>query len=141
MREEVDPTASQEEISSDDEAVQDDPSEDTPLKAGEKPNDNDEFVKLKNEKNSDIGLQKITNGNITDQSARKSSRTGQKDVAVVLQDVRASWVPDRMVPTLMNLTLSIKSGELIGLIGSVGSGKVSLFKLNVFSGMYHYSVK
>ncbi|BES88771.1 Multidrug resistance-associated protein [Nesidiocoris tenuis] len=129
LREEVDPTASQEEISSDDEAVQDDPSEDTPLKAGEKPNDNDEFVKLKNEKNSDIGLQKITNGNITDQSARKSSRTGQKDVAVVLQDVRASWVPDRMVPTLMNLTLSIKSGELIGLIGSVGSGKSSLLHL------------
>ncbi|CAN8003961.1 unnamed protein product [Ixodes hexagonus] len=58
--------------------------------------------------------------------------------AVLLKRVTASWTKDR-VPVLRNINLAVKTGQLIAVVGPVGSGKSSLLSmllgnLQVYSG-------
>ncbi|KRZ49201.1 Multidrug resistance-associated protein 7 [Trichinella nativa] len=48
-------------------------------------------------------------------------------VALKLDNVTSSWQGETESPTLRNITLTVQKGELIGICGSVGSGKSSLF--------------
>ncbi|XP_015437285.1 PREDICTED: multidrug resistance-associated protein 4-like [Dufourea novaeangliae] len=50
-------------------------------------------------------------------------------VAVVLENVYANWVPEKLPPTLCNVSMEIRAGELFALVGSVGSGKSSILHL------------
>ena len=43
---------------------------------------------------------------------------------VRLEKVTGKWTKDENQDTLTNINLNIKSGELVGIIGPVGSGKV-----------------
>lgn len=45
---------------------------------------------------------------------------------VSLVDVTAKWDKNDAINTIKNVSLDVKSGELCGIIGSVGSGKSSL---------------
>lgn len=45
--------------------------------------------------------------------------------SVVLHNVNACWMPNLQELTLENINLKIKTGQLVGVIGTVGSGKVS----------------
>ncbi|XP_003380775.1 putative ABC transporter, ATP-binding protein [Trichinella spiralis] len=48
-------------------------------------------------------------------------------VALKLDNVTSSWQGETESPTLRNINLTVQKGELIGICGSVGSGKSSLF--------------
>lgn len=43
---------------------------------------------------------------------------------VFLENASASWSPDSAEKTLKNLTVSVGTGDLVAVIGQVGSGKV-----------------
>ncbi|CAH1098767.1 unnamed protein product [Psylliodes chrysocephalus] len=48
---------------------------------------------------------------------------------IELHDVTASWMPNSIVPTLVNVNLHVKSGALCCVVGDVGAGKSSLLQL------------
>lgn len=52
------------------------------------------------------------------------------DVGILIQNVNASWIDDGPL-TLNQLNLQIPKGKLCAIIGSVGSGKVCCFSMNV----------
>jgi len=58
------------------------------------------------------------------QSKEKSSfdKAGPR---IYLQNVTAKWTSETNPPTLSTINLQAKKGELIAVIGSVGSGKVT----------------
>lgn len=68
-----------------------------------------------------INMTSLTNG--MDKEEKEKERS--KHTGLVLAGVNASWQPDPIVDTLRNITLNIQPGEFIGVVGSVGSGKVS----------------
>lgn len=50
-------------------------------------------------------------------------------VCVKLQRVSANWISGQLPPTLCNVNLIIKPGQLCAVVGAVGSGKSSLLQL------------
>uniref|UniRef100_A0A0A9WH16 Multidrug resistance-associated protein 1 n=1 Tax=Lygus hesperus TaxID=30085 RepID=A0A0A9WH16_LYGHE len=106
------------------ESTGEEPSEDTPLKEGES--------LTKEDQTEFNGGNKPANGDVHEDLPGKYERPQSgvnSDLAIDVQDVKACWVEGRMVPTLMNLTFTVRRRNLIGLIGSVGSGKSSLLHL------------
>ena len=47
-----------------------------------------------------------------------------KEIGVFVNNIVARWTKEIQEPTLENITAYVKSGELLGVVGSVGSGKV-----------------
>lgn len=50
-------------------------------------------------------------------------------VSVILERASANWVPAQLPPTLCNVSMEVRSGELCALVGPVGSGKSSILHL------------
>lgn len=50
-------------------------------------------------------------------------------VCVKLQRVSANWISGQLPPTLCNINLTIKPGQLCAIVGAVGSGKSSVLHL------------
>ena len=48
----------------------------------------------------------------------------QKEDTVALENVTGKWKKDENEDTLTNINLNLKSGQLVAIIGPVGSGKV-----------------
>ena len=61
------------------------------------------------------------------EDARFLSRTGFKG-DIELKNVSFSY-PDQQTDVLSNISLNVKAGEHIGILGKVGSGKTTLYKL------------
>ncbi|XP_045472553.1 ATP-binding cassette subfamily C member 4-like isoform X2 [Harmonia axyridis] len=55
-------------------------------------------------------------------------RSMSDDVDLCLKDVTAKWNPSSSDDTLKNISISVRRGELLGVIGPVGSGKSSLLE-------------
>lgn len=63
----------------------------------------------------------------------KGALKGRKEVnypkavepSLVVNNIIAKWSSDMINPTLKNITARLKPGELLAVIGPVGSGKVS----------------
>ena len=53
----------------------------------------------------------------------------QVAVSIELERVSANWIPKQLPPTLCNLSVKIKGGDLCVLVGPVGSGKSSILHL------------
>ncbi|KYN41438.1 Multidrug resistance-associated protein 4 [Trachymyrmex septentrionalis] len=51
------------------------------------------------------------------------------DLPVKLQGVSANWISGQLRPTLCNINLTIKPGQLCAVVGAVGSGKSSILYL------------
>ncbi|KYN05541.1 Multidrug resistance-associated protein 4 [Cyphomyrmex costatus] len=60
-----------------------------------------------------------------------SEPQGLSDLAVhvKLQRVSANWISGQLPPTLCNISLTIKPGQLCAMVGAVGSGKSSVLHL------------
>jgi len=56
-----------------------------------------------------------------------SNATGSENQPLIVDDKGNGCSPDTIL-TLHNITLSLKKGMLLGLCGSVGSGKTSLMQ-------------
>lgn len=56
----------------------------------------------------------------------KNNLTSLNNVSVVISNVTAKWKKNQTTNTLDNINLTAKSGTLIAIIGSVGSGKVNI---------------
>ncbi|XP_076222940.1 ATP-binding cassette sub-family C member 4-like isoform X2 [Nomia melanderi] len=54
---------------------------------------------------------------------------GNAPVSVALNHVYANWLPEKLPPTLSDVTMRVQAGELLALVGSVGSGKSSILYL------------
>lgn len=50
-------------------------------------------------------------------------------VGIKLQRVSANWINGQLPPTLCNINLTIKPGQLCAVVGAVGSGKSSILHL------------
>lgn len=50
-------------------------------------------------------------------------------VLVKLDHVYANWLPEKLPPTLSDITMTVQAGELFALVGAVGSGKSSILYL------------
>uniref|UniRef100_A0A8D8Y1X0 Probable multidrug resistance-associated protein lethal(2)03659 n=3 Tax=Cacopsylla melanoneura TaxID=428564 RepID=A0A8D8Y1X0_9HEMI len=56
-------------------------------------------------------------------NGRTPSQTG-----IFIKNIKAKWLPDQPEYTLNNITLDVKPGKLVAVIGPVGAGKSSLFQ-------------
>lgn len=65
-----------------------------------------------------INTKGITNG------SEKVEKEIPKPTGLVLSGVSASWLEDPIVPTLRDISITVKPGEFIGIAGLVGAGKV-----------------
>ena len=57
-------------------------------------------------------------------SKNMSNGIEKREVAVSLQNATAKWNDEITDPTLNNVNVTMKSGQLLAVIGPVGSGKV-----------------
>ncbi|XP_036142952.1 multidrug resistance-associated protein 4-like [Monomorium pharaonis] len=93
------------------------------------------------EKNSQLHSQKSNNAtnpeNRTDKYISKNGsfrfsevqRLSDLPVCVKFQHVSANWISGKLPPTLCNINLIIKPGQLCAVVGAVGSGKSSILHL------------
>ena len=65
------------------------------------------------------GLEKINNqnNNFVDENEKK-------EIGIFINDLVARWTNEIQEPTLDNITTFVKPGELLAVVGGVGSGKV-----------------
>lgn len=82
------------------------------------------------EENSKVSRLKLeSNGAKDDDSKPKESELTPKDSVISLKEVSAKWAQESSDETLKDVSLDIGRGQLIAVVGPVGSGKTSL--LNV----------
>lgn len=67
------------------------------------------------------------NINSKDNNDANCSSEFNNETIVVMNNVTAKWSLESQNPTLDRIKLSVQKGELIGIIGSIGSGKSSIF--------------
>ena len=48
----------------------------------------------------------------------------KKEIGIFINDLVAHWTKEIQEPTLDNITTFVKPGELLAVVGGVGSGKV-----------------
>ncbi|CAG2163513.1 unnamed protein product [Oppiella nova] len=77
--------------------------------------DND-FVNEKNKNNMNIYLNNMET---------IDAKVDPKDISIRVDEMSAKWNPDVEMSTLKNITCSVNPGELLAVIGPVGSGKSS----------------
>lgn len=54
----------------------------------------------------------------------------QQDVVLSIRDGEFKWSESAVEPTLEGINLDVKMGELLGVLGRVGCGKVRIFLTN-----------
>ena len=88
------------------------------------------FLKFKKKKKKDakqtVEVISMTNGC---QNAVSNNAKESVGVSVILEGASANWVPQQLPPTLCNVSMEVRSGELCALVGPVGSGKSSILQL------------
>ncbi len=58
----------------------------------------------------------------------KIDKEDKEDIAIKFVNVKANWILDSVRDTLKEVNITAKRGELVTIIGQVGSGKVRKFK-------------
>ena len=55
-----------------------------------------------------------------------TAESDENDGSIVIENATAKWLANKNADTLKEINLDIKSGDLIAIVGQVGSGKTSL---------------
>ena len=79
---------------------------------GETKSINDNTLSLSNDR-----LDKINNHN--------RNENEKNEIGIFINNIVARWTKEIQEPTLDNITAFVQPGQLLGVIGSVGSGKVT----------------
>ena len=72
-----------------------------------------------------IALPPIPESGITSPLPRAKPSIEQGDAVLSIRQGEFRWSKDAIEPTLENINLEVKSGELLGVLGRVGCGKVT----------------
>ncbi|XP_057321788.1 ATP-binding cassette sub-family C member 4-like [Microplitis mediator] len=89
----------------------------------------EEFLLLEEITKTQQDLTKIIKSTDIIDLARLSPVKTPNAVRIELYKVSANWIVGQLPPTLCEITLNIKGGDLCALVGPVGSGKSSLLNL------------
>lgn len=75
-------------------------------------------------------LSKFLNADELQPDARQVITSKQRldigDEVLAIQDGEFTWSKEALTPTLEGINLQVKKGELVGILGRVGAGKVGL---------------
>ena len=82
---------------------------------------------------SDMEIENFEDLNCTKNKPRTSET---QTIGIRVSDVTAKWSEDLNENALTNVSLDVKPGGLVAIIGPVGSGKVSLFFLSEIRSLY-----
>jgi ABC-type multidrug transport system fused ATPase/permease subunit len=62
-----------------------------------------------------------------DSHQKFTAEGNQEELGVSIKDGKAQWSTETSEPTLVDMNLSMRPGQLVAVIGPVGSGKVQFF--------------
>ena len=64
---------------------------------------------------------------MTDDGDDKFNGIGDDSYYITVENITARWNQELIQPTLNNISVSLKSGDLLAIIGPVGAGKVEFY--------------
>ncbi|CAD1479365.1 unnamed protein product, partial [Heterotrigona itama] len=83
-------------------------------------------------KASNVGRNKNDVDNVetdTSEEKRETASSHQGEHIILLKNVNAKWLSYEQEDTLKNMNINVKPGELVAVVGQVGSGKSSLLNI------------
>ncbi|KAG7200525.1 hypothetical protein KM043_001089 [Ampulex compressa] len=77
-----------------------------------------------------VSIRRLENFLLLDETlAQVHAIQPDKNESIVMKEVTASWTGNKIANTLHDITISIKSGKLYAIVGTVGAGKSSFLNL------------
>ena len=84
------------------------------------------YDEVSTRKGKSMIYKKTQSGTQENNKINKNAESEESDGSIIINNATAKWLVNKNVDTLKDINLDIKSGELIAVVGQVGSGKTSL---------------
>lgn len=90
---------------------------------------NDVKVEMKEDKNAQDTKESSAEHKKSDQIAHDERDRGEQQYIISLKNATTKWLNHEKEDTLQNININVRPGELIAIVGQVGSGKSSLMNV------------